>query len=177
MINLLPPQYKQALKKEENFRLVLIFGLVVLTFFISLALILFSVRIYVQAQAESVKFLVEAERVRLQSAQTAELREKITRGSQNISKLSSFYKNRSDSTEILETIFQIVPEQISLTSMSWRKETGVVAISGFSPSREVLFGLRNNLQAESKFSEINFPPQNFVKAQNIDFQATFKVSP
>lgn len=175
MLNLLPPQYKQALKKEENFRLFLILGTVSLTFFISLALILFSVRIYVKAQAESVNFLVESERMRLQSTQTAELREKITKGSQNISKLNSFYKNRSDSTRILETIFQAVPEQASLTSLSWRKETGVVTISGFSPNREVLFELRNNLQSEARFSDINFPPQNFVKPANIDFQATFKV--
>ena len=175
MVNLLPPQYKQELKKEENFRMFLILATVSLTFFVSLALILFSVRIYVRAQAESVKFLVEAERVRLQSTQTMELREKITKGSRNISKLSSFYKNRSDSTEILGTIFQIVPEQVSLTSLSWRKETGAVTISGFSPSREVLFELRNGLQAEAQFSEINFPPQNFVKPVNIDFQATFKV--
>lgn len=176
MINLLPPQYKQVLKKEENFRMFLILGLVVLTFFVSLALVLFSVRIYVKAQAESVKFLVEVERTRLQSTQTAELREKITKGSQNILKLNSFYKNKSDSTKILETIFQTVPEQISLTSLSWRRE-GVVAISGFSPTREVLFELRNNLQSEARFSDINFPPQNFVKPANIDFQATFRVSP
>lgn len=152
----------------------LILGLVVLTFFVSLALVLFSVRIYVKAQAESVKFLVEAERTRLQSTQTAELREKITKGSQNISKLNSFYKNKVETTKILETIFQIVPKQISLTSLSWRRE-GVVAISGFSPTREVLFELRNNLQSEVRFSDINFPPQNFVKPTNIDFQATFKV--
>lgn len=177
MINLLPPRYKQEVRQEENYRLVLILGTTFLIFLISLVLILFSIKTYIQGQAESLKFLAGIEEEKLQIAQNRELQEKIIESGQKISKLESFYKNNIYSIEALEKIFQILPEKIYLTSLSFNKGTGVVSFSGFSPSREILFELRNDLQKQEWISEINFPPQNWIKPTNIDFQVIFKVNP
>ncbi len=123
------------------------------------------------------KFLAGMEEEKSQLAETRELSEKITEASQTILKLQSFYNNRIDSTEILEKVFLTLPKGVYLTSVSWQREALLVALSGFSPSRELLFELRNNLQEQRHFGEINFPPQNWIKPTNIDFQATFKVNP
>lgn len=176
MINLLPPQYKQELKQEENFRLVLILGAIFSIFLISLILILFSIKIYTQGQVDALKFLAGIEEEKLKAGEVRELREKIIAASQTISELQSFYKNRSDATATLEKIFQIMPEQVYLTTLSLNQDTRVVLLSGFSPSREVLFTLRNKLREQEWLSEINFPPQNWIKQTDIDFEMTFKVS-
>jgi Tfp pilus assembly protein PilN len=176
MINLLPTQYKRELKKEEKFKLVLILGTLFLIFLISLILILFSIKIYIQGQAETLKFLAREEEEKLQRAEIRELRQKITAAQKTILQLRNFYQNRSDPVRIVESIFQILPEQIHLTSFSFNKDTGMVLLSGFSPGREILFQLRTNLEDQEEFGEINFPPQNWIKSKDIDFQVTFKVN-
>ena len=176
MINLLPPQYKQDLKKEEIFHIVLILGTISLIFFVSLALILLIIEIYLKAEVKSLNLLNNTKSISPELTQADQFREKVTKNFQNISKLKSFYKDKSDVTEILGTIFRAIPNEISLTSLYWQKETGIVTISGFAPNREALFELRNNLQAEKRFSDIKFPPQNFIKQTDIDFQSTFKIN-
>ena len=177
MINLLPPSYKEEITKEENQRLVLILGTLFLIFLISLILILFSVKIYIQGQVELLESLVSLEEKKIQTAGTQDLREKITLTNQEISKLESFYKNQINLTEILEKIFQTMPAKIYLTGFSWQKKTYQVALSGFSPSREILFDFKNNLEGKKEFSEIYFPSANWIKPTDIDFQVSFKIEP
>ncbi|MBI1984835.1 MAG: hypothetical protein HYS60_01845, partial [Candidatus Wildermuthbacteria bacterium] len=53
MINLLPPQYKKELALEETFRLCVILGVSIFVFLLSLALMLFALRVYFQGQIVS----------------------------------------------------------------------------------------------------------------------------
>jgi Tfp pilus assembly protein PilN len=177
MINLLPPQYKQELKKEENLKLVLILGIIFLIFLISLTLILLAIKIYIGEQVESLKFLIEKEREKSETRQNLELREKIEKTSQTISKLESFYEEKIYFSAILENIFQTIPEGVYLTSLTIVEKENIaqISLSGFAPTREILFELKNNLESKKQFSEINFPPQNWLKPTNIDFTATFKI--
>jgi len=177
MINLLPPQYKKELKKEENFKVVLILATTFLIFLISLTLILLAIKIYIQGQVDSLKFLIEKEREKSETPQNIELREKIEKTSQLTSKLESFYENKLYFSEILGNIFQVIPKGVYLTSLTISKKENMAQIflSGFSPTREILFELKNNLENKEQVSEVNFPPQNWLKSTNIDFTVEFKI--
>lgn len=175
MINLLPPRYQEELRQEENRRLTSILGILFLIFLISLTLILFSVKLYIQGQLESVKVIVDLEEKTLQVSEIQSLRERINLANQNLSKLDAFYKKQVSSIEVLEKIFKTLSPEIHLTGFSWQKNTSQVTMSGFSPSREALFGFKKNLEETKEFTEIYFPPQNWIKPVDIDFNVTFKI--
>lgn len=175
MINLLPPQYKEELRQERNFRMILILTVTFLFFLISLILILFSVKFYIQSQADALEILISAEEKTIKKADATELNSKITEANKKIKNLLLFYEKQPNLVSLIEKIFQALPQGVNLTSLSWQKESGQVVLSGFSPSREILFELKSNLEATEEFTEVFFPPQNWIKPNNIDFQATFKV--
>lgn len=175
MINLLPPQYKEEFKQEENWRLVLILGILILISLISLILILFSTEIYIQGQVKSAEILVDLEEEHFQAPEIQLLRGKITLANQNLAKLNSFYQTQINSTEILEEISETFPSGIYLTSFSFQKSTSQISLFGFSPTRETLFKFKENLEEREEFTEIYFPPSNWVKPINVNFQITFKV--
>lgn len=175
MINLLPAHYKQELEQEENFRLVLILGTVFMIFLASLILILLSVKVYIKGSTDSLALAASAEKEKLQTIEFQETRQRIVQGNKKILEMKSFYEKQSNPAAIFEKISQTLPSGVFLTSLSWQKGAGVVIISGFAPSREVLFALRSNLESQEQFSQVYFPPQNWIKAKDIDFQATFEL--
>ncbi len=175
MINLLPPSYKKEILQEQNWKLTLILGLLFLIFSVSLILVLFSIRIYIQGEAESLKVSADLGEKSLQESGTLDFREKIESANQKILKLESFYKNQDNTLIFLENIFKLIPENIYLTSLFWQKSASQVSLTGFSPSREALFELKKNLEERKEFSDISFPPSNWINPVDIDFQVTFKI--
>ncbi len=175
MINLLPPFYKKEILREQNWKLTLILGLLFLIFSVSLILVLFSIKIYIQGRVESLKVLADVEEKFLQESGTPDFRGKIDSANQKILRLESFYKNQDNTLSFLENIFRLLPEKIYLTSLFWQKSASQVSLNGFSPSRETLFELKKNLEERKEFSDIYFPPSKWIDPVDINFQVTFKI--
>lgn len=176
MINLLPLRYKVEIKEEENLRVVIILEFLFLVFLISLVLILFSIKIYLQNQVDSLKIITSQEEKVSQTSEIKGLRDKIIGANQSISELKSFYQNQISSVEILKKVSNALPALIYLETLSWQPTSGQITISGFSPTRELLFALKNNLEAEKGFSGVYFPPDNWLEPRDIDFSANFKIN-
>ena len=175
MINLLPPQYKKELLEEEKYRLVLISGVLISIFLISLILVLFSIRNYLWGEVESAKILTDSEEKYFQTSEMKTLQGKIILANQNISKLNSFYQSQSSLVEIIQKISQTLPSEAYLTAFSFEKSTSQISLSGFALTREVLFEFKKNLEEKKEFKEIYFPPSSWIEPENIDFSLTLKV--
>ncbi len=178
MINLLPPKQKEELSLKEYFNLILIWEILIFSFLVSLALILFLVKISIEKDLEITKILL-AEKERGASL-NKEFQEKINAFNLRLSALNSFYQNKINLTETLEKISKNLPEKSYLVNFNLtqqlEKERGwQIALSGFSPDRKSLLLFKENLESEKSFSEIYFPPENWVKAENIDFWVNFKL--
>jgi len=174
MINLLPPQYKEELKEEENWKLTVILSILFLIFLVCSVLILFSIKISISGQLEVQKILLLQEERKFEESQMQNLEEKITISNQTLLKLSSFYQSQNDSTEILEKISETVPSDIYLTNLNLNLDK--IFLSGYSPTREILLEFKKNLEKEELFGEIYFPPSNWVKPSDVDFSVNFKVA-
>jgi len=170
MINLLPSKEKKALIQEENWKIVLILGFLVLIFLISLVLILLSIKISISGQVESQKIF-------LNQPYPQDLQKMIETANQNLSKLNSFYQGQIYLTKILERISINLPPKTYLTSFSYQKERGQITLLGFAPTREILLEFKKSLEKEKDFAEIYFPAQNWFKPIDIDFSVTFKITP
>jgi len=175
MINLLPPQQKRELLREEKWKLILTLGIIFLLFFLFLSLALFFIKIYILGELENWKTILEIEEKKFKVSEIQDFQKKITLINRNLSGLDSFYQGQADLTKILEKISQILPPGVYLSSLSWQKGTAQLGISGFASLRENLFELKKNLEKEKDFEEIYFPPSNWVKPKDIDFYVVFKI--
>jgi len=182
MINLLPPQQKEELREEENLKLILILGIVFVGFLISLFLILSFIKIYLSNSLVVQKlFLEEKEK---EASLNKDFEEKIKSYNQNLLKLGSFYENQLNLTEVFEKISQILPSGTYLTDFSFnlvqeaeKKGKGLpqISLTGFCPSREILMEFKESLEKEEKFKDVSFPPENWVRPNDINFRAIFQI--
>lgn len=178
MINLLPKQQEKELKKEEQWKLTLILGIIFLVFLLNLFLIILSIKIYISGELEFQKEILRIEEEKFKTPETQEFQKKIATFNQNLSKLDAFYQGQSNLTKVLEKIYTIIPPEVYLTRFSWRKENSQISLSGFAPLREDLFELKKNIEAEGcfKLPKNGFPASNWVKAKEINFNVTFMVN-
>jgi len=182
MINLLPPQEKTNLQKEENWKLTMILGILVLVFLICLFLILFSIKIFISGEIEVQKIIFSQREEEFKNPQMQNLQKNLNSFNRTLSQLDSFYQSQPNLTGILEKFSKTFPTRIYLTnlSLSPRLKDGeerqlTCDISGYSPTREILLEFKKNLEKEEQFEEVYFPPANWVQSKDINFTVSFKV--
>jgi len=181
MINLLPSENQKEIIQEENWKMIMILGTLILIFFISFSLILFSVKVFISDKVEAQKISFEKEEKNLQSPEKKSLEKELSSFNKTISQLDSFYKNEFQITESLAKISTVFPSGTYLNNLSINLQTDKDGIkqascnlSGFSSSRESLLKLKENLEKEESFEEIYFPPADWMKATSVNFTASFQ---
>jgi Tfp pilus assembly protein PilN len=175
MLNLLPPQYKEELKREENFRLALILGALMFVFFICLSLLLLSIRIYVSGVINEQKILVETqteayERERIPGTNISDL-------NRSVSQVSALYNETTQVSLLLGEITQALPSGVYVNSLQYTRgePIGKIALSGFAPTTEDLLALQANLEENERFSNFFFPVANWIDPVDINFSFSFEI--
>ena len=183
MINLLPPISKEQLKKEKTFHLVLILGALVVLFFVSISLLLLSIRIYVAGQIQIQEILVESQKAEDEGSPFVKIRSL----NSDIRGLDAFYRNQVVFSDIIVRISSAAPEKIYLTSFDYtpvsrgsgRGATEVnarISLTGFAPTTEDLLMFREGLEEDSMFESFNFPSSNWNLENDINFSFDFEVN-
>jgi len=181
MINLLSQEEKKEIIQEENWKLIMILGTLVLIFFICLSLILFSIKVFVSGEVEAQKILFEQKEKEIESPQMQALQQNLTAFNQTLFQLESFYGQQFNLSGFLEKLSATVPSGVYLTSLSvsnnyqekaWEKTCN---LSGFSSTREKLLGFKEKLEKEGSFEKIDFPSSSWMKATDINFTLSFKL--
>ena len=176
MINLLPPEQKEELKQEENLKLILALGIVILAFWVSLALILFSIKISLSADLKAQDIYIEQKQKGIENPEMQELKVKIEEYNLILSKLETFYQEQPDLTSILVKISPAFPEKTYLTSFNFNSLTSQVSLTGFSPTCEILLQFKENLGKIEGLKEVVFLPSDiWFQDANINFLVSFKI--
>ena len=108
MINLLPPDYRKNLLKEEQYKIVLILGIFILLFLVCFVLILFSIKVYIAGCFEEERIFVEHKQKEMKLSQIQELESEVESINKNLLGLDSFYQDQTDITELFEEISVMV---------------------------------------------------------------------
>lgn len=181
MINLLPPQYKQELLLEETKRLVIILEVVILASLVSLVLILFSIKTYLNGEVDFQKIILSQAEKEFGQSGFQNIQEKINLLNLTFSKLDSFYQEKFYFTEILEKVSKTLLPGTYLTTLSFSPSLAEedfrfrISLSGFAKTREILLEFKEKLEAEEDFKEVYFPASNWVKPTDINFNLTFVI--
>jgi len=184
MINLLPPTNKEELKKERTFHLVLILGALVVLFFVSISLLLLSIRIYVSGEIQIQEVLVELQREEDEGSPFAKIRSL----NNDIKGLDSFYQNQVVFSDIIVRISSAAPEQVHLTAFNYTPSSGGsgrsatqtnarISLIGFAATTEDLLMFREKLEQDDMFGDFNFPSSNWNVENDINFSFDFEVNP
>ncbi|TSC56900.1 MAG: hypothetical protein Greene071421_410 [Parcubacteria group bacterium Greene0714_21] len=166
MINLLPASYKNRLRLEENFRLLLILSTALGVFLVCLVLLFFTVRVYLWGEIRGQEFLVAS--LKEQSSARSEELKNIQELNAELLAISGLYEKRLSPTSILEGISSHLKQGMYVSSLNIAAR-GKITVTGFANVREDLFEFRGDLQKDPLFKNAYFPPSNWVKPADIVF--------
>ena len=181
MINLLPPQEKRVLLSETNKRLALVlcFGAVVVL--ACLILMLLSLYFYLLVQLSFQKEALDEAKGKYQTADFLEYKNLIGQYNAVLSKTDDFYKKEVYIANALKEIAVVEkPQAVRLQSIAMEPlKNGSVKVTatGTADSRANLLLFKNALQARKQITNLQFPPDNWIKPANITFLATFEIMP
>ena len=175
MINLLPPQQKIEILGDRKYGVFLIIGILFLVFWVSFSLLLLSIEIRISSQASSQRIIADSEEEKLLTEEINSTIKEMELMNRDIAGLKSFYARQASPTALLEKVSRILPSGVYLASFSFTSPA--VSFIGYSPTRDLLYELKKNLEAEPAFENINFPASNWVKQKDINFSVSFRVKP
>lgn len=173
MINLLPPKEKKELFVRKTRTLILVLGSIFLLSLIGLILILFSINTYLKSEVDYQEALLQSKKKQAIREEIKAIQKEIESYNKNLLEINSFYKEQLSLSKVLNQISEILPSGFYLTSFSYQNNK--VVVSGFAPTRESLFQLREALK-EKGFKEVHFPAFNWTKATDINFNFSFKIN-
>lgn len=174
MINLLPPEQKKELKERESQKIVLILGFLGFLFFLSLTFGLAIIKFYLSGEIIAQKTIEEVIQKELVSKENENAKKEIIKFNKDVTRILSFLKEKIFLSEVLKKITIILPNELYLDSISFQKDDNLFTITGFAKTRDALILFKNELEKEKSFSEVNFPPTNWVRANEFNFFLTFK---
>lgn len=187
MINLLPPFEKITLQEEKNARLAAILGIVAVACLFSLAAILISINVYLQAQAQSQAIISEEASQQFRGSELRGLEQEITALNRSFTNLKEFYERKPYLiADILERVNKVVPKGVSLDEISFSVSqpaeqeksattTAQIFLSGLAVKRSLIFDFKRDLEAQPFFNEVYFPPEDWVKPENARFSVKLKM--
>ncbi len=186
MINLLPEKEKNELKKQENwekFFIVLLFFALSLLF---LSFLLWGLNYFVRSKADSFHGELTRMESGINNSEFRDFQEETVKINQDLAKINSYFKGQIFIAPIFERLRDLVPNTIYFTNFSLQKklkeieEKGKkkiipvfnVYISGWAENRNDLYLLKEKLEKEPVFENVNFLPDAWVSPKNINFSFT-----
>jgi|SRR3990167_4142097 len=181
MINLLPQKERDVIYSKQVEKLINVLGMTILIGLVCLVLILLSVKLYISGQTSLQKFELEGAQKIIQSPNSLNLQNTVLKYNDALSRASSFYVDQVYMSQILDILSGITrPEGLYFTGISLdatqkNKESVGIIVSGISDTRDGLTIFKKNIEEEKKIGAAYFPPESWVKSQNINFNVTLEI--
>ncbi len=184
MINLIPKREIENIHQAERRRMLVVLGVLFIFSLFAFFMGLLSVDISIKGEVKAGKIIIQEEKAIREKSGLSDLLKRIDTDNKRIVKLNSFFNENLYPSDILKKLIKNIPSGVYLKEVSFREEKGtktksknkrMVLVSGFSKDRLALFEFKKNLEKETDFSNLIFPPSNWINSQNIDFQFSFEI--
>ncbi len=174
MINLLPPEEKRRLETLKNLKKGLVLLVICFFWLISISLILFAIKVDLQARVSFEEELLKQTKKEFTSSKQKNIERK-TDFYKKVSKATlESYQGREEIVSFLQDLREEIPEGITLKEVRYvaEEESNSIRLRGVAKTRGDLLSFRDVLK--EGFKEVEIPPSNWVESQDIDFQVSFK---
>lgn len=91
--------------------------------------------------------------------------------------LEEILKDNYSNLEIIKDLNTKIPNGISLARLKINMEKKQIDIIGQADLRDTLLELKENLENDKLYTKINFPLENILKKENINFNITVNINP
>lgn len=178
IINLLP------IDKQKELRLNRLFGVVVslvwlaCATFILVLLAQIGTKVFLQGQEEGLKIVIDDLKAQASKEENAKIKNRI----KELNDIVTDYRNLSASvprlSKVIRKLAPLVPSEVNLSSMRVDSLKKQIDITGFSPTRELVIELYENVKAGAEnFPNIDYPLENVARPTDISFHFTFNINP
>jgi hypothetical protein len=179
MINLLPLEKINEIKKEFKLKEILSFLSLTLFLLLIFFIFLFSFLYFLNYQIE--KNNNEISKREADFKNTIEIQNKIKSFNNLLEKVNNFREKRFLISDFFEDFFTIFPQNdIYLKTINLQKKEDknnlliLVQMTGVAKDRETIYSFRNTLKEKDNYQEVYFSPDSWFKANFPDFSLNFQ---
>lgn len=178
IINLLPKEKQQELRYRKLFKVVVLLMAFSGVSFAFVLLAQFGVRFYLQQHKTRLQKNIGELQQFTNKEENAKIKQEIGRLNNFIADYETLSASVPKISKAVRAFAPLVPQGVLITSMRIDANRNFVDISGFSPTRELVIELYENILAENKnFPNIDYPLENVAKPTEINFHFTFNIDP
>lgn len=173
-INLLPQHKQSDLYYEDLYHSVN--TLVFLSVGILLLGIVGQIGVWLYLDQREAKVLAEVTELQLQidKSENAQVKKEIREINTQMSDFENLANTSPEWSKVLKAFARLVPNGVLISSFVADSKTGEIEISGYSPTRELVIELYNNINADkTNFKDINYPLENVARPTAVQFNYTF----
>ncbi len=175
-LNLLPRLKQQELAYERIYHSLFVAGS------IAVAIVLFGVlsqiaaHFYLSRHLATIESEIEVLKRTANKEENAVVKKQIILTNSILDDFSNLAKTSPQWSRVLEAFIQHVPADVRVTNFTADIEKKQITIIGFSPTRDAVIDVYNNINADKEhFKDINYPLENVAQPTNVQFTFTFTI--
>ena len=176
IINLLPKNKQKELRYESLLHgMVVIIGISVASFLV-VFFVQIGVKLYLASELSSVLKEVALLKTQVNKQDNAVLKQKIKAINDIVTDYNVLISKSPKWSKVIKAFATLPPEEIAISTFVVNSPTNSVTINGFSPTRELVIQLHDNIEADSNnFYNIDYPLENIAKEKDVSFHFNFNV--
>lgn len=176
-INLLPKIKQDELAHERAFYSVAVAVSLCTAVLLIGVLIQFAVGVYLDRVTVSIESQIDQLKRVANKVENAEVKQQIVLTNAQIEDFSKLLSSTPEWSSVLEAFVNNVPAGIRITQFEADVKNMEVSISGYSPTRDQVIDLYNNINADkTHFKNINYPLENVTQPTDVRFNFTFTIA-
>ncbi len=177
-INLLPAPRQLELANEKVLYSVSVAATLGVVLLLLGVLAQFGVRLYITHTMDSVSLQIEQLKGVVDKSENANVKKQIQLANAQISDFAKLSSQTPEWSSVVAAFLNDVPHQVVITQLTADTVKQEIMIRGYSPTRESVIDLYNNINADKDhFLNINYPLENVAQPVNVSFNFTFNVVP
>lgn len=175
MLNLLPPEKKQEIKREFRWQRLLSFEEMLIFALLILVGVLVATWLYAFIQYRALADSANRVQASPQGQKIQDLEGKIKEMNIKLKYLEELNLQQTLNSEIIEEMIKSMPQDITLKTIALNRLTAQGSVSGWAPTREGLLRFKKNLESSSYFQQIELPLTSLLKDRDLDFNLNFSL--
>ena len=174
-LNLLPPEEREELRLESLNQVFIYYFVRILTLIIVFEILLLSILSYLAIQARALDRVIEQTQKSQGFVRVEELEKEIISANKMMQQFYSLRQNSISFSSLLEDLAEISSSEIQFISLNYDGRTQRLALDGYTLSRESFLSLREAIESDSRFEEVESPISNLVRSTDNNFRISFKI--
>ena len=176
-MNLLPKLKQQELGYEKLFYSVAVACVVGAILMVLVVLVQFGVYAYLSRQGNKINSEIEQMKRTANKTENAAMKQKIRSANMQIEDFSALQSKTPQWSNVMAAFLANVPQSVKITSFTADSTKGEITINGYSPTRDLVIDLYNNINTDKEhFKEINYPLENVAQPTDVKFTFTFSIA-